>query len=207
MSAIQELINAGNTTINNLLLVNIGRLKMTGDEFLLWTNIRMYQEKGIQFPATKDLADNTGLTADQIYQVLQSLLNKQFIKINSAADQKQVYQDCYDLTPLYQQLLGQPIASQETLASTNSTNQLQILFQKIEVEFGRPLSPIERQTIQEWLTQDHYDPELITLALREAVLNQVYSLKYMDRILLNWEKHNIKTVAQLQQQKDRFGDY
>ena len=31
-------------------------------------------------------------------------------------------------------------------------------------------------------------PELIRLALREAVLNQAYSLKYIDRILLAWER-------------------
>ena len=38
--------------------------------------------------------------------------------------------------------------------------------------------------IGQWLNTDHYSPELIRLALREAVLNQAYSLKYIDRILL-----------------------
>ena len=37
--------------------------------------------------------------------------------------------------------------------------------------------------IGQWLNTDHYSPELIRLALREAVLNQAYSLKYIDRIL------------------------
>lgn len=41
------------------------------------------------------------------------------------------------------------------------------------------------------------------MALREAVLSQAYSLKYIDRILLSWEKKNIKTAAQVQQLKDR----
>ncbi len=36
--------------------------------------------------------------------------------------------------------------------------------------------------IGQWLNTDHYSPELIRLALREAVLNQAYSLKYIDRI-------------------------
>ena len=38
--------------------------------------------------------------------------------------------------------------------------------------------------IGQWLNTDHYSPELIRLALREAVLNQAYSLKYIDRIYL-----------------------
>ena len=39
-------------------------------------------------------------------------------------------------------------------------------------------------------------PELIRLALR-AVLNQAYSLKYIDRILLAWERKNITTKEQV----------
>ncbi|WP_406603098.1 DnaD domain-containing protein [Latilactobacillus sakei] len=45
---------------------------------------------------------------------------------------------------------------------------------------------------------DHYSAELIQLAVREAVLNQVYSLKYVDKILLNWQKQNIQTKEDLQ---------
>ncbi len=57
---------------------------------------------------------------------------------------------------------------------------------------------MELQTIDSWLNTENYSPELIVLALREAVLNQVYSLKYIDKILLSWEKQNIKTSADVQ---------
>ena len=51
-------------------------------------------------------------------------------------------------------------------------------------------------------------PELIRLALREAVLNQAYSLKYIDRILLAWERKNITTKEQVaaDQKTKRFYD-
>jgi len=39
---------------------------------------------------------------------------------------------------------------------------------------------------------------MIELALREAVLSQVYSLKYIDRILLNWQNHNLKTEEDIE---------
>ncbi|MEO2820231.1 DnaD domain protein, partial [Lacticaseibacillus rhamnosus] len=41
------------------------------------------------------------------------------------------------------------------------------------------------------------------LALREAVLNAAYSLKYMDRILLNWERRHLKTAQQVQAELKR----
>ena len=44
---------------------------------------------------------------------------------------------------------------------------------------------------------------MISLALKEAVLSQAYSLRYMDRILLNWEKRNLTTVKQVQKEENR----
>ncbi|NVY95817.1 DnaD domain protein [Lactobacillus sp. DCY120] len=195
--------NAGTTTINNLILQNLPRLQMTSDEFLLYLNLRMFQELGVRFPATEQLEQNTGFTADQIYQLLQSLIQKKLIRIESQNQQGQKYQDCYDLSPTLKRLMDHDQASDPNPLN----NDLQTLFQKIEVEFGRTLSPLERETIQAWLVEDHYPVELITLALKEAVLNQVYSLKYMDRILLNWEKQHIQTAQQLQKYRERTGGY
>ncbi|WP_278341151.1 DnaD domain-containing protein, partial [Lactobacillus acetotolerans] len=77
-------------------------------------------------------------------------------------------------------------------------NPLNQLARQFEIEFGRYLSPIEREEIASWLNVDHYSPEIIKLALREAVLSQAYSLKYVDRILLNWQRHNLKTSAEVE---------
>lgn len=55
-----------------------------------------------------------------------------------------------------------------------------------------------------WLDEDKYPLELIEMALREAVLNQVYSLKYVDRILLNWEKKNIRSKAQVEKESQSY---
>ena len=55
-----------------------------------------------------------------------------------------------------------------------------------------------------WLDEDHYALELIELALREAVLSQVYSLKYVDRILLSWERKNIRTKDQVLKESEKF---
>lgn len=70
------------------------------------------------------------------------------------------------------------------------------MYQLFEQEFGRPLSSIEFQRIGQWLEEDHYQPEILKLALREAVLNQAYSFNYVDRILLSWErKSTYKTTS------------
>ena len=40
---------------------------------------------------------------------------------------------------------------------------------------------------------------MIVLALQEAVLNQAWNLKYMDRILRSWEKQHVTTPQQVDQ--------
>ena len=77
------------------------------------------------------------------------------------------------------------------------------LFQTFEQEFGRALSSFELEMINDWLQTDHYQIEVILLALKEAVLNQAFSFKYIDKILLSWEKKNIKTKAQVLQEQNR----
>ena len=94
------------------------------------------------------------------------------------------------------------IEEKEELRDSNSKKLCPIcgksLYSIFEAEFGRPLSPIEMETLIMWLEEDRYSVELIQLALREAVLSQVYNFKYIDRILLNWEKKNIRTKEQVE---------
>lgn len=67
--------------------------------------------------------------------------------------------------------------------------------EEFENNFGRMLSPIELETINAWLYEDKYNPEVIQVALKEAVMNNAYSLKYIDRILLSWERKRIMTKS------------
>lgn len=69
------------------------------------------------------------------------------------------------------------------------------LYLKIESEFGRALSPIEYETIAQMVSD--YSIELIELALKESVLNKALSLKYMEKILINWKKNNLQTKQEI----------
>ena len=68
----------------------------------------------------------------------------------------------------------------------------------IEENFARTLSPIEYEEILTW-----EDNDLTRYAIKQAILNGVYNIKYISKILFNYEKNNIKTVQQAQSQ-DKF---
>ena len=104
-------------------------------------------------------------------------------------------------TPLYRKLAHVLEKSRLQTSEVEKDINLLEIFQQ---EFGRLLTPIEMQTIGEWMDKDRYQTELILEALREAVLKQKHSLRYMDRILMSWEKKNIRTKEQVEKESEKF---
>lgn len=202
-----QFLKAGQTEISNLLLRDFSKLNMTNDELLVYLQLKSYLETGTQSPDVSVIAANLNQDPNEVYSVLHQLISKKFIVHETKSDKTGKQNDSYDLTPILDKLLQVEQSNAEKVAATEAMNDRQTLFQKIEVEFGRPLSPIELQTVGKWLDEDHYEPTMIELALQEAVLNQVWNLKYMDRILQSWEKQHITTPQQVQQQREQHNEY
>ena len=196
-------LKSGTTTISNLLLDHYHELKMTHLELVLYLKLNQHQQGGDVFPDLIAISQRMGISQDEVYTALQSLLNKQLIRLVTTQTAGGKQTDAYDLTPLFVAL--ESLLQIKTHQAEKQTQQASVsdLFQLFEQEFGRPLSPLELETIGQWLEEDHYDVELIRLGLKEAVLNQAYSLKYIDRILLNWERRNITSKAQVLQELEK----
>lgn len=193
----------GSTVMNNTILLNLNKLNLTSEEFLVYSILEMYGQRGNNFPMPSQIESITGIEQNKIFGLIQNLIQKRIIEMKTIINKNHQQQDVYDITPVYSLLEEIINDDMQKETQTNVENSKQELFKMIEVEFGRPLSPIEQETIHSWIEEDNYSIDLIKLSLKEAVLNQAYSLKYMDRILINWEKQNIKTPEQLQERKNR----
>ena len=73
------------------------------------------------------------------------------------------------------------------------------LFTFVEENFGRPLAPLELEEINTWK-----DNDLTRYAIKQAILNGKYNIKYISRILLAYERENIKTVQQDQEREREY---
>lgn len=73
------------------------------------------------------------------------------------------------------------------------------IYEYVESNFGRTLSPIEMEKIKTWT-----DNELTRYAVAVAVLNGVNNLKYVEAILENWKMENITTVEQAKKQSKKL---
>jgi DNA replication protein len=203
MVTINEYLKAGETTVSNLVMENYQKLGLTDEEFLFWLQLYRLQAKGDFFPNLTDISEIMGKPIDVIYQLLNQLVTKSFLKIETKQNEQGQMMDTYDLLPIFERIALLKEKETQAQQQLSSEQTIKELYQGFEKEFGRQLSPIELEMIGQWLEVDQYQPELIRLALREAVLNQAYSLKYIDRILLAWERKNITTKEQVAQDQQR----
>lgn len=205
MLSIKDFLKADSTIVSNLLLTYYQKIGMSDRDFLFYLQLLNYNQSGNPFPDLGVISETMSVSVDELFQTLQNLIDKGFISIETSLNEKGQQEDRYDLTLIYDRLSAFLEQQNQKEVEVSKENEIAQLYQTFETEFGRPLSPIEYETIQNWLTVDHYSLDLIHLALREAVLNQAYSLKYIDRILLAWERKNLKSKEQVQQdQKKRM---
>lgn len=76
------------------------------------------------------------------------------------------------------------------------------IYEYIESNFGRLLSPIEIEKIDSWLSL--FDEEVIEYAVKIAVMNLNKTFNYVDGILKNWKGKNLKTLSQIKENEVLF---
>ncbi|WP_105956012.1 DnaD domain-containing protein [Apilactobacillus quenuiae] len=208
------LLQSGQTSISNYLLKNYTKLGMNSDELVMYLQIKRNIDMGNYLPDIQIIINSTGFSKNKAYEILHELIQKKIMRIKTLKNKNGHSFDVYDFELMYEKLsqlnnssddlihkdkVAENVNKENNMTATERKN----VFKQIESEFGRPLSPMELEEISDWIDKDKYNTKLISLALREAVLNQVYSLKYIDRILINWNKSNIRTPADVENMRNK----
>lgn len=76
------------------------------------------------------------------------------------------------------------------------------IFELVENNLGRTLSPIETEIIGTW----DYEYEIIELAVKEAILHNAKTIKYIDRIIFNWKQNKVETIEDAKKYLDEFSN-
>ena len=83
--------------------------------------------------------------------------------------------------------------------NSSSIERSDTIYDFLEQNFGRTLNGIEIEMIREW-----NDNELTRYAIKQAVLNGKYNVKYINTILVNYKNNSITTVQQAQEEEKMF---
>ena len=139
----------------------------------------------------------------ELMSLVDSLTDKGFIKVEVKKNDKGIMEEVILLDGFYSKisLIMREDINKKQEDSINNSN----IYETIEKEFGRTLSPIEAEIISAWL-DNNTSEELIKEALKEAIFNGVSSLRYIDKILYEWGKKGIKTVKDVENNRKKKND-
>ncbi len=187
---IQQL-KSGYSVIPNTLLFNYKKLNINDNELILIIYL-MNNDK--HFDAKK-ISEQLKFDLPTIMQMIDNLMNNDLISIDIVKNNK-ISEEIINIDNIYVKLSYLLVGDEEEKKESN-------LFELFEQEFGRTLSSIEYELINAWIDSG-YSEEIIILALKEAVYNGVFNLKYIDRILYQWNKKGLKTKEDIENDRANF---
>ncbi|RAP76891.1 DNA replication protein DnaD [Paenibacillus montanisoli] len=225
-------MNGGGVVVPAGLLRAYRGVGLTDTEMLLILQLMTYRQvEGVDFPTPEQLAERLGILPKAAHQLLSRLMKEGLLAIDEEIDpvsgmQYERYNWSGFLIRSAEWLADEARQSFEVdreLRQRPSTADgfgggggagssggmagewpQSDLFSVFEQEFGRPLSPMECETISAWVDQDRYPDELIRFALKEAVFAGKLHFRYIDRILIEWSRNRVTNTDEAKAHTNKF---
>lgn len=183
-----DILKDNSINIPSILFKNYRNLNITDSELI----ILIYLINSDKTFNPKKISKDLNFKLNETMSLITSLTDKGIIKIDVI--NKKVREEIFNLDELYNKLAFLIINGKETKSNN--------IFDVFEKEFGRTLSPMDYEIISDW--QKDFDDNLILLALKEAVFNNVNNLRYIDKIIRDWSKKGIKTEQDVINDRKKF---
>lgn len=142
----------------------------------------------------KKIIEDLDFSEKELFDAISLLKDKRLISIQMEKNDFGVLEEKIDVSSFYD------IIFSKFVNDTNKSGEESNIYESFEREFGRTLSPMEYEIISGWL-ESKIDSELILEALKETVFNGVNNLRYVDKILYEWNKKGIKTPSDIRKKQ------
>ena len=134
----------------------------------------------------KKVAKAICLSEKDVLGAFGSLLDKKLITLNSVKNDNGQLIDKVSMESLYEDI-------KNVSKSNDKENRKQDFFSKFQEDYGHSLSGMDYELINAWLEHE-FSEELVLGALAEAKYNGVLTLRYIERILYEWQKKGFKNM-------------
>jgi DNA replication protein len=179
-----------NLVLPTFILDAVKKLDLNLNEFILL--LYFWNEVSANFDISV-ISNVTHLKENDILTAFNSLINKKVITLETSKDQSGKRREVVDLKYFYMML------SLDTQKEEKKQEEKDI-YSIFESEFGRPISSMEYEIIRAWMEKG-FSEELILGALKEAVYNGVNNLRYIDKILYEWQRKGYKNMKDVSSRK------
>lgn len=185
-SKLIDIFKNGNIVVPLYLLKNYKELNLEMDEFIFLMYLYNLGDKFLFDP--NKFSNDLGLDTAMIMNYIGVLTDKKLIRVEVLKNDKNIMEEIVSLDDFYNKLMCFTIGNISSEKDVTDSD----IFEVIEKEFGRTLNSTEYEIIKAWL-ENNYSEDLIKEALKEATHNKVSSIRYIDKILYEWNKKGIKS--------------
>ena len=166
------------------------------EEFMFLIYLYQLGDKSLFNPSK--YAKDLNIDSTKVMEFIGNLTDKKLIQVEVLKNDKDLMEEVVLLDGFFRRLSLLMVEDTNEKSASYQSN----IFEIVEKEFGRTLSPIEYEIIKAWLDND-ISEELIREAIKEATFNGVSNLRYIDKILYEWGKVGIKTVKDVENQRKK----
>ena len=191
-----DILKTGNVVIPIYFLKNYKKFDLKIDEFVFLMYLVNLKDNVFN---PKMIGEELNIKNTEVLNYISILSDKKLVNIDSKKSDK-IITDIINLDGFYNKL---GIIVRDEINDVDVDNSS--VFELIEKEFGRTLSSMEYEIIKAWLN-NNISEELIKEALKEAVFNGVSNLRYIDKILYEWNKLGIKNKEDVLKNKKKHND-
>ena len=135
-----------------------------------------------------------------VMEYVEKLSDKKLIRVEVVKEDSGVRREVLLLDDFYRRL--SLITMDEVVQEEKSNTEKSTIFDVLEKEFGRKLTPMEFEISKAWL-DNGISEELIKEAIKEASFSGVANLRYIDKILYEWGKNEIKTAKDVEENRKK----
>ncbi len=143
----------------------------------------------------KVVAKTLNMKEEDVLNAYGSLMAKKIISVKAEKDGFGKIRESVSLDNFYNEIKRDYKTREKEESKTD-------IYEIFEKEFGRTLSNTDFEIINAWI-ESGFSEELIEAALKEAVYNGALTLRYVDKVLYEWNRKGIKVPADIKKAMEK----
>jgi len=192
-----NVLKSSSLVIPKMILTSAKDLNINAEEILVISLILSYEEPKVNF---EKYASILAMDKLKVMEIISNLEERKLLNIDVITNEEGKKEEIISLNLLFNKLLNIVLDKEEEKKEFSTS-----IYEMFEREFGRTLSPMEYEIITGWL-EANFTEEIIICALKEAIYNGVSNLRYIDKILYEWNKKGYKSKMDIERGKRKRYD-
>jgi len=211
-SFVQALFFSGTVGVPKYFLNHYSELDISHIEALLIIQI-MGEIENNPYPTSQLLAQRMNLDVIRVEEMIAHLMTRNYLSLEKHWDpveQKSILS--YSFVGLIDELSERWAIEQvkryeveqnlekerlEHQGNPSPSSAIGQIIKTFEQELGRPLTSIECEVIETWISSK-FSEELILAAFKRGVMAGIRNFRYIDSILREWEKKGLRTLHEVE---------